>query len=163
MEKVKKFFANFELYICMVLLAVMVIDLIAQVFFRFVLNAPLSWSEELARWLYVWITCFGIGYGIQNHLHIEMEFFFNMFPKKFQKYFQIFINLVCTCSLLVILPAAIAMVQQQHSITSNTMPVPLSVEFIALPVGIVFAVIRAIIDCVKIYKTPVDEVAKEVA
>lgn len=32
---------------------------IAQVFFRFALNSPLVWSEELARLLLVWVTFIG--------------------------------------------------------------------------------------------------------
>lgn len=154
MKNLRKLWDNLELYICMVLVAVMVVDLIVQVFFRFVLNNPLTFSEELARWLYVWITCFGIGYATQRGLHIEMGFFFDMLPPAGKKYGQVIINLVCMAALLLILPTAIKATIMQNGIISNTMPVKLSVEYIALPIGIVLAVVRSIEASIKILRAP---------
>ena len=35
----------------------------AAVFFRFVLSDPLTWSEEAARYMMVWVTFLGAGYA----------------------------------------------------------------------------------------------------
>lgn len=40
--------------------------MLLQVFCRYVLNASLSWSEELTRLLFVWITFLGFGLGVQR-------------------------------------------------------------------------------------------------
>jgi TRAP-type C4-dicarboxylate transport system permease small subunit len=29
----------------------------------------LTWSEELARFLFIWITFLGAGYGVKHHCH----------------------------------------------------------------------------------------------
>jgi TRAP-type C4-dicarboxylate transport system permease small subunit len=39
-----------------ILLALMVVIILAQVFFRYVLNAALPWPEEAARFLMLWMT-----------------------------------------------------------------------------------------------------------
>jgi tripartite ATP-independent transporter DctM subunit len=44
----------------------MVATMLLQVFFRYVLNASLSWSEELARLLFVWLTFLGFGLAAQR-------------------------------------------------------------------------------------------------
>ncbi|MEJ2134846.1 MAG: TRAP transporter small permease subunit [Desulfofustis sp.] len=38
---------------------VMVISILLQVFFRYVMNAPLYWSEEIARYAFVWLVFIG--------------------------------------------------------------------------------------------------------
>ena len=40
----------------LVFIGVMTLVILLQVFFRYVLNAPLSWPEEAARYLMVWMT-----------------------------------------------------------------------------------------------------------
>ncbi len=44
----------------------MVATMLLQVFFRYVLNASLSWSEELTRLLFVWLTFLGFGLAAQR-------------------------------------------------------------------------------------------------
>ena len=54
-----------------------------QVFMRYVLNMPLIWSEEFARYLFVWVAFIGAGYGVRRGIHISMEYFFNkMSPRR---------------------------------------------------------------------------------
>ena len=40
--------------------------MLLQVFCRYVLNASLSWSEELTRLLFVWLTFLGFGLGVER-------------------------------------------------------------------------------------------------
>src|SRR5215472_12354227 len=44
----------------------MVATMLLQVFCRYVLNASLSWSEELTRLLFVWLTFLGFGLAVQR-------------------------------------------------------------------------------------------------
>ena len=46
-------------------MTVMLVVVTLQVWYRFVLNDPLAWSEELARYLFVWSSFIGsaVGYG----------------------------------------------------------------------------------------------------
>jgi len=56
-----------------VCLALMTFLIIAQVFLRYVFNAPLTWSEELARITFIYLTFVGIGaaYGRRRHMFID--------------------------------------------------------------------------------------------
>lgn len=49
-----------------VLISLMLIIGSAQVFCRYALHSSLSWSEELMRYLYVWIVMVGINLGIRH-------------------------------------------------------------------------------------------------
>lgn len=54
------------------LLAGMVALIGLQVFMRYVMHASLSWSEELARYLFIWATYIGVSYGVRKRAHIRV-------------------------------------------------------------------------------------------
>lgn len=55
---------------------VMVVVVFLQVLFRFVLDQPLAWTEELSRYLLVWITFLGAGYAVSVKAHPSIEILF---------------------------------------------------------------------------------------
>jgi len=58
----------------MIILAVMVINVTWQVFSRYVLQSPSSFTDELSRYLLVWLGMLGAAYvaGQGNHLAIDL-------------------------------------------------------------------------------------------
>lgn len=58
----------------MLLLALIVISVLWQVFSRYILNSPSSFTEEIARFLFIWLGLFGAAYasGQQAHLAINL-------------------------------------------------------------------------------------------
>lgn len=67
--------ADFALeWTCVVLLAGTVVLTVAQVVYRYVLNDALSWSEELARWLFVWTIYLGTAVMAGQRRHMRIDF-----------------------------------------------------------------------------------------
>ena len=63
------------------LLALMSIVILLGVFFRYVLIEPLPWSEDLGRYLMIWMALFGVGVVMQNRSHVAVTIFVDrMFP-----------------------------------------------------------------------------------
>ena len=59
--KVMKWFDEYaEISVCVVLMSTMTVLLAVQVFMRYVMGASLSWSEEIARYLFIWLIYLGI-------------------------------------------------------------------------------------------------------
>ncbi len=59
----------------MVIMGVLVLDVIWQVFTRFVLNNPSSWTEELAIILLIWVSLLGASVGFQRFSHLGVDYF----------------------------------------------------------------------------------------
>lgn len=55
------------------LAAAMATALVLQVWFRFVLRSPLSWSEEFARYCFVWLSSLGAAAGLRRGLHPGLD------------------------------------------------------------------------------------------
>lgn len=59
----------------------MIIVTLSQVVFRYVLATPLPWSEELARYCFVWIVFLGAAIGFSRGIHLGVDLFVNMLPE----------------------------------------------------------------------------------
>ena len=60
--------------VLVLLMGVAVLNVLWQVFTRFVVNAPSGFTEELARYLLIWVGILGSGYaaGTKSHLALEL-------------------------------------------------------------------------------------------
>jgi TRAP-type C4-dicarboxylate transport system permease small subunit len=56
-----------------VLLAVVVVIVLVQVFGRYILRMSLSWPEELARYVLVWLTFFGVAAAAARQSQIVVD------------------------------------------------------------------------------------------
>ena len=81
---------NFERYFCAFLTILMVFCLGAQVFFRFVLNASLTWSEELSRFTFVWLVYMGALLGAKERIHIRVTATHLVFPQRYRRWIFVF-------------------------------------------------------------------------
>lgn len=84
-------------YLLFFLIAVMVIVVFAQVFFRFVLRASLPWSEELSRYIMIWISMLGASIGIRRKGHVGVEAVVMLLPAGLKKIVSKITTLVAAC------------------------------------------------------------------
>ncbi len=81
-------------YFLVLLMAVMTIDVLLGVVTRYVLGSQLSWSEELARFLLMWIGILGAAYASGQKKHLAIELLQTKLSATQQKNLDIFINLI---------------------------------------------------------------------
>ncbi len=63
----------------------MAIVVAVQVFFRYVLNQSLFWSEELARFLLVWLTFFGASVAYYRQANPGIDFLYSRMSPSIRK------------------------------------------------------------------------------
>jgi TRAP-type C4-dicarboxylate transport system permease small subunit len=71
--KIKHAVDKFIEGIIVAMLFCMFIIVLIQVFTRFVLDNPSSWTEEVARYLMVWMGFLGAGVGLKYGLHMSLD------------------------------------------------------------------------------------------
>lgn len=74
-HKGKSFLARFEEIISSSCLIVMTVLIAVQVFTRYVLEYSFEWSEELARYLFIWAVYVGCSYATKEDKHLEVTIF----------------------------------------------------------------------------------------
>jgi TRAP-type transport system small permease protein len=63
-------------------LAVMVVLVFGNVVLRYVFNSGITVSEELSRWLLVWLTFLGAIVALRQHAHLGVDTLVRMLPPK---------------------------------------------------------------------------------
>ncbi|AOT72030.1 TRAP transporter small permease [Geosporobacter ferrireducens] len=126
-------------------LALIAIILLLQVFMRYIFNYPFIWSEELARYTFVWVSFIGMGYGIRQNCHIRMEIVQNKLPKKMKDILNIFMNIIACGAFMYLIPSGIELTIQQQAVVSSAMAIPMGYVFIAVPVGFSIGCLRMIL------------------
>lgn len=65
------------------IMAVIVVITIAAVWWRYVLNSPIAWTEQVSNMLFVWMVFLGAAILYREKLHIGVDMFVNMLPVRF--------------------------------------------------------------------------------
>ena len=88
--KILKWLDNYlELTVSVFLMSLMTVLIFLQVVMRYVMHNSLSWSEELARYTFVWLIYIAISYGSKLMKHIKIDAGLSLFPKKSRPYIVI--------------------------------------------------------------------------
>ena len=137
-----------------IVMAVLVLDVVWNVVSRYLLNAPSSFSVELARYLLIWVGLLGGAYASGKKEHIAIS----LFPQKLQKKnpakrkkLDIFINILIilfTLFVFVIGGARLMYIAFKMSQVSSTMQIPMGIVYLALPLSgllIIFYAVHEII------------------
>jgi len=92
-----------EYIIATILVISMVVVLSLQVFFRYVLHAPLYWSEELARILLIWSVFLGANLAFRSGSHMSIDVVSNILPGRLRWAAQMVSQIAVTGFCLVLL------------------------------------------------------------
>jgi TRAP-type C4-dicarboxylate transport system permease small subunit len=60
-----------------------VVITVAAVWWRYVLNAPIAWIEQVSNMLFIWIVFVGAAVLYRQQLHIAVDVFVRMLPDRF--------------------------------------------------------------------------------
>ncbi|OIJ11551.1 TRAP transporter small permease protein [Anaerobacillus arseniciselenatis] len=146
---------HFEEVFLVVLSTIMVVVIFSQVFMRYVMQSSLSWSEELARYCFIWLVYIGISYGVKKQRHIKVDAFLLLFKEKGKLVFNIIANLL-------FLAFAIYVVIYGYTITERFLElgqkspanqIPMGLIYLAAPFGMAITSIRLIQNLIKQIKT----------
>ena len=72
-----------ELSLCLILIAIVLVTF-AQVLFRYIFHLSLAWSEELARYLFLWLASLAAAYAFKTKSHFALRFLVDRFGKRLQ-------------------------------------------------------------------------------
>lgn len=115
-----------------------------QVIMRYVFQNSLSWSEELARYLYVWQTWIGVSYAARNGSHLRITMIKDRLSAKGQKMLELFVTVVWVgFAIFVIVQGMSAVITiTTFGQKSSALMIPMQICYYSIPVGMGLMIIR---------------------
>lgn len=122
--------------ICVVLFALLVLLVVWQVFTRLVLNSPSAWSEEAARYTFVWVSLIGIAIAVGEKADVVMDFLVEKLPKNGQRVLDVLAYLaVLAFAAYVMIFGGLRQVEASWTQTNPLLPLTQGQLYLAVPIS----------------------------
>ena len=146
MKTTKKFLDNFEETFSSILLGAMVILIFLQIVFRFLLNLPLRWTEESARYAMIILIYLSACSGVKKEKHIRIEAIHNVLPKKIAFIYWLISNIIWFAFNLALIIYGVEMASFIYSTgqVSPVLHIPMGLLYMVIPVCFAIMEIRII-------------------
>jgi TRAP-type C4-dicarboxylate transport system permease small subunit len=122
-----------------------------QIVMRYAFGSSLSWSEELARYLFIWQIWIGVSYSAKNKSHLRIMMLKQRLGKRAQDILEIVVTAVGIGFALFIAVKGFSLVMTIHRFGQKSSALQLSMVYphLAVPVGCSLMVVRMIENTVK--------------
>jgi len=126
-----------ELFL-VILMSVLVVDVLWQVFSRYLLSSPSSFTDELAGYLLIWVGVLGAAYVAGRKEHLAIDILVQKSPPARQRIMQIIIHsliLLFALSVMVIGGAVLVYTRFVLQVKSAALQLPLGYVYSVLPIS----------------------------
>ncbi|MEH6473250.1 MAG: TRAP transporter small permease [Halopseudomonas sp.] len=135
---------HLEATLAAALLASIVIFIIAQIFMRYIAENPLSWTEEIILWAFVWFIWIGISYAFKERRHVKVTVFVDFLPDKLKMALEVIIDLLIITFFVILIWQSFKLITLPYvlSQTSVVLNLPIALLYASAPAGAVLSVYR---------------------
>ncbi|MGM0904087.1 MAG: TRAP transporter small permease [Bacillota bacterium] len=136
--------------------------MVAVIFLQVVmrqLDHSLSWSEELARYCFIWLIYIGISFGVKEQKHVKIDALLVFLNKKGQALLHFIANLFFMAFALYVLIFGYELANQllQFGQKSPANQIPMGFVYMATPFGMGLTLIRLVQNQIKLIRTFMDK------
>lgn len=125
-------------WVLVFLMSVLVLDVLWQVFSRYVLNAPSSYTDELAGYLLMWVGVLGAAYVAANREHLAIDLLLQRSTPERRHKLEIIIGIfiiLFSVAVLIVGGSWLAYTRFYLSVKSSALGLPLGVVYLVLPLS----------------------------
>lgn len=142
------------LWVAITTTGAMSILVILQVVFRYAIQSSLSFSEELARFLFVWSTFLGTAIALSRRAHVSIEIIVANLPRKIKKAVILVTNSVGFVFFSILIWYGIKMSLRTVDQTSAAMGLPMCFVYAAVPVSGLILLLNLVYNGYEEYQNP---------
>jgi len=134
-----------------IIMAVMVVNVLWQVFTRFVVGSPSSFTDELARYLMIWVGILGAAYISGRKMHVAIDLLPAKLNKEGQFKLKIFVKcLIIAFCFLALIIGGLRLVYITYTLEqySPALQIPLALVYLVIPISGVLIIYYKISDII---------------
>ncbi|MFK2826449.1 TRAP transporter small permease [Bacillus sp. B190/17] len=151
--------AKIEEWLLVASLLLIVALVFAQVIFRYLISSSLGWSEELSRYILIWIAWIGAAYAVRAQKHIRVELLKNIVNESGKKVIECIALLLWFLFALFLVINGTQLILSIHE-TGQISPsngIPMWIVYLAVPIGGGLMTLRLIQEMIYILKPGLNE------
>ncbi|HKJ61409.1 MAG TPA: TRAP transporter small permease [Hyphomicrobiales bacterium] len=140
--------------VCVILLVILVLDVWLGVLARYVIPLPLTFTEELARYLMIWMALLAVSSGIAYREHIGVEFIFSRLPPGLRRVLAVSFDVIAFAFFFALFWYGLAFAERGFSRLTMIYAIPKGYPFSGVPLA-------AFVACVQLLLTGIHDVFTE--
>lgn len=140
------FIKNAERNMSTILFVVLFITLVLQIFSRYFFDMSIVWTEEVSRWLYIYIVMLGASEAVSKRDHITVDLVPNMLQPRGRALLFICIHFIYLLACLYLVKLGYTSTLCMDRLQAITMDIPVSYLYVIIPVGFALMAIRSTIN-----------------
>jgi len=130
--------------VCFALMCVAFLITFFHIIGRYILKAPIFFSEELARYCFVWACMLGAAIVNRKNEHTSVTYFAELLPKKAQSALFIVREILILVLLVVLIYYGIRLSYTMRTVKTAAMSLSWAVVYMSLPVGSFLVILSTI-------------------
>jgi len=133
------------------IMGIMVINVLWQVFTRFIIGTPSSFTDELARYLMIWLGVLGAAYVSGKNMHVAIDVIAQSSSKNTQKILsKIVSSLIISFAFFAMIIGGLRLVYITYILGQHSpaLQIPLAIVYSAIPLSGFFIIYYKISDII---------------
>lgn len=116
-------------------LSFMVVNIFGNVLLRYVFKFSIAWTEELARYLMIWLGFLGMSLALKYNEHVYISFITKLFPQKVEKALIALSRIMVFMFLTVVLIYSIKVIPVLSRQKSTALQIPMYIPYFSVTLG----------------------------
>jgi TRAP-type C4-dicarboxylate transport system permease small subunit len=121
--------------VCFFLVVVLTVIVFFQVFNRFILKAPLAWTEELAMLLFQWVVFLGAAVGVKRMSHFGIDLVVEKLPPRTRQRLELLVPLAIGAIAATLIIEGFSLLKLTQFQLYTTMPISHAWATLPMPIS----------------------------
>lgn len=131
----------------------MTLIVLLQIIMRYVFNSPLTWSEEIARYIFIYVTFLGAGLLVYERGHLFVEVIFSKISGKAKTVLIFIIDLIVLLFSLYLLVSSRYSMRFAHGSRSTALQIPMEYIGLSVMIGAVLMILFSVCHVIEDIRT----------
>jgi len=157
LDKIFSYLEKFLSFLIVLLISFMVLFIFSQVVARFILNMPLSWTEEISRHIMIWMAFIATSVAYRHGAHLSIDLLATTLKPKARLVLRIFFLLIIIGFLIFMVRYGIELTQKTFNQRSSSLGYRMSYVYLAVPSSGIIMIIFSIEKIINLLMRKEDE------
>jgi TRAP-type transport system small permease protein len=135
--------------LCAALLAILVLDIWIGVFGRYVFELPVTWAEELARYLMIWAALLAVSCGVARREHVAVTALLHQLPVLIRRWFDVAIDLLALAFFAFLCYFGVDMARQGATQYATIFDMTMAIPFASVSVSSALVCVQLVLTAIR--------------